>query len=46
VVIVLGIVVSIFVGIFLYNMGKAITHASMEQKAKRELAKAKRDKHV
>jgi lysylphosphatidylglycerol synthetase-like protein (DUF2156 family) len=43
---VLGVVVLIFVGIFVYNMFKAISHASSEQKARRELASAKLDKSV
>jgi uncharacterized membrane protein len=46
VVAVLGVVALIFVGIFMYNMFKAISHASSEQKARRDMAKAKRDKSV
>jgi uncharacterized membrane protein len=46
VVAVLGAVVLIFVGIFMYNMFKAISHASSEQKARRDMARAKRDKSV
>jgi uncharacterized membrane protein len=46
VVAVLGVVVLIFVGIFMYNMFKAISHASSEQKARRKMARAKRDKSV
>jgi hypothetical protein len=46
VVAVLGVVALIFVGIFMYNMFKAISHASSEQKARRNMARAKRDKSV
>jgi uncharacterized membrane protein len=46
VVAVLAIVTFIFIGIFVYNMVMAITHAAKEQRDRKRLAKEKLEKNV